>query len=756
MTTEHVAAQINAWEVAQRQFDLAADRLGLDPGMRLVLREPRREFTVHFPVHMDDGSVQVFTGYRVQHNLGRGPAKGGIRYHQDVSLDEVKALAMWMTWKCAVVGIPYGGGKGGVIVDPKQLSKKELEGLTRRFFTEIEVLVGPEKDIPAPDVNTNAQIMAWMMDTYSMHAGYTVPGVVTGKPISLGGSEGRNEATARGCVYTIVEAARHLGMNLNKSRVAVQGFGNAGVDRRAAHRRGGLDGRRRLRLDRRHPQSGRPRHRQGRRPGRASTGPSRASPARPTSPTRRCSRSTATSSSRRPSRTRSARRNAGRIKAKVIAEAANGPTTPDADEILFKNGVFLIPDILCNAGGVTVSYFEWVQDLNRDHWSESVVNAKLKEIMVKAFHETLDMATPRGGQHADRRLPAGGQARRGRDGDARPLPVSRGSRRISSWARRARLWLAGRAPEGARADAPRPGTFASGRPGPVWLAGEDVPIRRAHRSPRRLLSLAASPSGGTRLTHARPPGREQVGCPRGAVVPAMDHGLFVARDGGRSQTTIGPGGRPAGPDIRWSNPSGYPGVQPRCPRSSTKSLPRTTPMPTSFGARGELALPPARRFAILTCMDARLDPAKYAGLSEGDAHVIRNAGGRASDDAIRSLVISYKLLGTAEWFVIHHTDCGMEFFTDEVIRGLLARASRPPPSARTASTTSVDGPGSTEAAYIDWLTIADQPGSVTDDVRRIRSHPLVPSSIAIYGFLYDVRTGRLIEVPEATAVGRAA
>ena len=196
--------------------------------MRLVLREPRREFTVHFPVHMDDGSVQVFTGYRVQHNLGRGPAKGGIRYHQDVSLDEVKALAMWMTWKCAVVGIPYGGGKGGVIVDPKQLSQKELEGLTRRFFTEIEVLVGPEKDIPAPDVNTNAQIMAWMMDTYSMHAGYTVPGVVTGKPISLGGSEGRNEATARGCVYTIVEAARHLGMDLNKSRVAVQGFGNAG------------------------------------------------------------------------------------------------------------------------------------------------------------------------------------------------------------------------------------------------------------------------------------------------------------------------------------------------------------------------------------------------------------------------------------------------------------------------------------------------------------------------------------------------
>ena len=204
MTTEQAAAQINPWTVAQQQFDLAAERLNLDPGLRRVLRQPRRELTVHFPVKMDDGSVQVFTGYRVQHNLGRGPAKGGLRYHQDVSLDEVKALAMWMTWKCAVVGIPYGGGKGGVIVDPKKLSQKELEGLTRRFATEIEVLIGPERDIPAPDVNTNAQVMAWIMDTYSMHQGHTVPGVVTGKPISLGGSEGRNEATARGCVYTIV------------------------------------------------------------------------------------------------------------------------------------------------------------------------------------------------------------------------------------------------------------------------------------------------------------------------------------------------------------------------------------------------------------------------------------------------------------------------------------------------------------------------------------------------------------------------
>ena len=391
MTTEHVAATINAWEVAQSQFDLAAERLDLDPGMRLVLREPRREFTVHFPVHMDDGSVKVFTGYRVQHNLGRGPAKGGIRYHQDVSLDEVKALAMWMTWKCAVVGIPYGGGKGGVIVDPKQLSQKELEGLTRRFFTEIEILVGPEKDIPAPDVNTNAQIMAWMMDTYSMHAGYTVPGVVTGKPISLGGSEGRNEATARGTVFCIVEAARHLGMELPKARVAIQGFGNAGsiaarliCDEGATvvavsdstggiHAAGGLDIAKVVSWKQEHGTvQGFP----------GSTDISNAQvlevdcdiliPAA--------------------LENQITERNAGNVKARLIAEAANGPTTPEADVIMFKNGKFMIPDILCNAGGVTVSYFEWVQDLNRDHWSESVVNAKLKEIMVKAFSEVLAVA----------------------------------------------------------------------------------------------------------------------------------------------------------------------------------------------------------------------------------------------------------------------------------------------------------------------------------------------------------------------------
>jgi glutamate dehydrogenase (NAD(P)+) len=391
MTTENVAAPINAWAVAQQQFDLAAERLGLDEGMRKVLREPRRELTVHFPVHMDDGSVEVFTGYRVQHNLGRGPAKGGIRYHQDVSLDEVKALAMWMTWKCAVVGIPYGGGKGGVIVDPKKLSKKELEALTRRFFTEIEILVGPEKDIPAPDVNTNAQVMAWMMDTYSMHAGYTVPGVVTGKPISLGGSEGRNEATARGTVFCIIEAARHLGMELPKARVSIQGFGNAGSiaaqlihEEKATvvavsdstggiHNPAGLDVHRLIQWKQEH--------------GTVQGFPGSKDISGTDVLEVDCDILIPAALENQITE-----RNAKNVKARLIAEAANGPTTPEADEIFWKAGKFMIPDILCNAGGVTVSYFEWVQDLNRDHWSERVVNDKLREIMVRAFQEVLAVA----------------------------------------------------------------------------------------------------------------------------------------------------------------------------------------------------------------------------------------------------------------------------------------------------------------------------------------------------------------------------
>ncbi len=390
MATEQIG-KINAWAVAQQQFDLAAEKLGLDPGLRQVLREPRRELTVHFPVKMDDGTVRVFTGYRVQHNLGRGPAKGGIRYHQDVTLDEVKALAMWMTWKCAVVGIPYGGGKGGVIVDPKKLSRRELEGLTRRFATEISIIIGPERDIPAPDVNTNAQTMAWIMDTYSMHVGYTVPAVVTGKPISLGGSEGRNEATARGAVYCVAEAAKHLKLDLHGAKVVVQGFGNAGSiaaqlmvkegstviavsdSQGGIHNPKGLDVERVIAWKQEH--------------GTVVGFPGAEFvsneqileiPCDVLIPAALENQITA--------------KNADRIQAKIVAEAANGPTTPEADATLYDRGIFLIPDILCNAGGVTVSYFEWVQDLNRDHWSEDQVNAKLKEIMTKAFGETLALS----------------------------------------------------------------------------------------------------------------------------------------------------------------------------------------------------------------------------------------------------------------------------------------------------------------------------------------------------------------------------
>src|SRR5213592_1057827 len=333
----------NPYQVAVEQFMQAADQLHLDEGMKQILAQPKRELTVHFPVRMDDGSYKVYTGYRVQHSLTRGPAKGGIRYHQDVTLDEVKALAMWMTWKCAVVGIPYGGGKGGVIVDPKRLSQKELEALTRRYFTEIEILVGPEKDIPAPDVNTNAQIMAWMMDTYSMHAGYTVPGVVTGKPISLGGSEGRNEATARGTVYCIVEAARHLGIGLPKSRVAIQGFGNAGsiaaklISEEGAtvvavsdstggiHNPDGLDIKRILAWKKEH-------------------GTVQGFPGTTDITNEQLLEVDCDILIPAALENQITNRNADRIKAKLIAEAANGPTTPDADRELFRNSKFMIPD----------------------------------------------------------------------------------------------------------------------------------------------------------------------------------------------------------------------------------------------------------------------------------------------------------------------------------------------------------------------------------------------------------------------------
>jgi glutamate dehydrogenase (NAD(P)+) len=401
MASQHPVAEApNIWAVAQSQFDHAADKLDLDDGMRRVLRVPQRELSVNFPVTMDDGSVQVFAGHRVQHNVSRGPGKGGIRYHQDVTLDEVRALAMWMTWKCAVVNIPYGGAKGGVVVDPKHLSLREVEGLTRRFTTEISVLIGPERDIPAPDVNTNAQTMAWMMDTYSMHHGYTIAGVVTGKPIAVGGSLGRNEATARGTVFTLQQWAKATNNPLEGATVAIEGYGNAGSiaatllaaegsrivavsdSTGGIHNPSGLDPAKVSAWKQEH--------------GTVVGFPGSVEIDNEELLTVACDILVPAALENQITR-----HIAPHVKAKVVAEAANGPTTPEADEILHDRGIFMIPDILCNAGGVTVSYFEWVQDMQSFFWTEARINESLKEIMDRAFeavhrmseHHEVDMRT---------------------------------------------------------------------------------------------------------------------------------------------------------------------------------------------------------------------------------------------------------------------------------------------------------------------------------------------------------------------------
>ena len=383
--------QRDSWEVALEQFNIAAEKLHLDPNMRAILATCQRELTVHFPVRMADGVVKVFTGYRIQHNTTRGPGKGGIRYHPSVTLGEVKALAMWMTWKCAVVNIPFGGAKGGVIVDPRRLSRAELEHLTRRFATEISVIVGPDRDIPAPDVNTNAQTMAWIMDTYSMHHGFTALAVVTGKPLSIGGSEGRNEATARGAVYTIIEAAKHLGMDLEGARVVVQGFGNAGsFSAKLMAELGativGLS-----------DTSGAITSAKGLDPNRVEaykreTGSVSGFPGAERISNAELLELDCDILIPAAIENQIGEHNAPRIKARIVAEAANGPTSPEADRILNDKGVFLIPDILCNAGGVTVSYFEWVQDLQNLFWREATINARLKEVMVKSFNDVLEMS----------------------------------------------------------------------------------------------------------------------------------------------------------------------------------------------------------------------------------------------------------------------------------------------------------------------------------------------------------------------------
>lgn len=382
-TQTHVEEK-SLFDIAVEQFNIAADVIDLDDNMRRVLAVCNRETTVNFPVEMDDGSVQVYTGYRVHHNSGPGPTKGGIRFHQDVTLSEVKALAMWMTWKCAVVGLPYGGAKGGVQCNPKLMSQAELQNLTRRYTTEISDLIGPNKDIPAPDVNTNPQIMAWVMDTYSMHHGYSIPGVVTGKPIILGGSEGRSEATGRGTVFAIQDAAPEIGLNLHESRVVVQGFGNAGsVAARllwelgasvvgVSDSSGGAYNPNGLNID----DVMSYKSRNGTVAGygesdRVSNDELLELPCDILVPAALEEQIT--------------ERNADRVKARVIAEAANGPTTPEADRILYDKGVFTLPDIYANAGGVTVSYFEWVQALQAFPWTEAEVNDRLKMIMSRAF-----------------------------------------------------------------------------------------------------------------------------------------------------------------------------------------------------------------------------------------------------------------------------------------------------------------------------------------------------------------------------------
>ncbi len=382
------------WDSALRQLDDAARTMQLDPGVLEVLRNPRRALEVAVPVRMDDGTVRVFKGYRVHHNTSRGPSKGGIRYHPDVTLDEVKALAMWMTWKCAVVGIPFGGAKGGVVVDPGELSTGELQRMTRRYASELLPLIGPERDIPAPDLGTNEQIMAWIMDTYSTREGFSVPSVVTGKPLAIGGSAGRSLATARGVMYVTLATLKHLGMSVEDARVIVQGYGNVGAGTvRLLHEqgcrivgvsdvRGGVynpDGLSPTGLDKAEAEAGTVYGYEGGET--VSNAELLELPCDVLIPAAVEGQLT--------------EENADRIKASVIVEAANGPTTPEGDEIFKDRGILVVPDILANAGGVSVSYFEWVQDLQAYYWTEDEVNDRLRMIMEKSHVDVLDLAEDR-------------------------------------------------------------------------------------------------------------------------------------------------------------------------------------------------------------------------------------------------------------------------------------------------------------------------------------------------------------------------
>jgi glutamate dehydrogenase (NAD(P)+) len=378
--------ELNPFRIAMSQFDTAAERLGLEPDLREVLRRPRRALSLSLPVKMDNGKIRVFDGYRVQHNNARGPCKGGIRYHPNVSFDEVKALASWMTWKCATVNIPFGGGKGGIICDPRTMSKGELERLTRRYAYEISDFIGPDKDIPAPDVYTDAQIMAWIMDTYSMTHNASVPGVVTGKPIWLGGSEGRHEATARGCVFVARRACEVSGIDPKSATAAVQGFGNAGsIATRllaksglkvvaVSDSRGGVLNRKGLDVPSllAHKEK---------------SGSVAGFPGAESISSMAVLELDVDVLVPAALENQITRENADAVRARIVAEAANGPTTPGADAILHKKGIVVLPDILANAGGVTVSYFEWVQDLQELFWEEDEVNKKLEKVMGKAFDD---------------------------------------------------------------------------------------------------------------------------------------------------------------------------------------------------------------------------------------------------------------------------------------------------------------------------------------------------------------------------------
>ena len=383
--------ELNPFEIAKQQFNRAADYLELEESLRDVLRSAKRQLVVSIPVKMDGGEVKVFEGYRVQHNIARGPAKGGIRYHPNVTLDEVKALASWMTWKCATVGIPYGGGKGGVVCDPKSLSKNELERLTRRYAFEIAPVIGPDRDIPAPDVYTDSQTMAWIMDTISMVHGHTELGVVTGKPLSLGGSQGRHEATARGALYALREACKVKGLTLKDARVAVQGFGNAGsiitklVAMDGAKVVAICDSKSGLYAEDGIYVRGALKHKEetGSLHGFAGAKEIASNDVLEVDCDILCPSALENSITLK---------NAAKVKAKIIAELANGPTTPAADRILEDNGVMIIPDILANAGGVTVSYYEWVQDQYSFFWSEDRINHTLEETIGKAFHEVHEKA----------------------------------------------------------------------------------------------------------------------------------------------------------------------------------------------------------------------------------------------------------------------------------------------------------------------------------------------------------------------------